>query len=554
MTDQFENEPSFEELLNAQETLPGDMDFAPGEKVTGTVVRISEETIFVDWGGKGEGWAEKDEFKGEDGELTIKVGDKVELTILEFGSHGAHLGTKFRSSGGEGGIQMLSEAFDHGLPIEGTVKDVNKGGFDIVFSGTRAFCPVSQMDINYVEEPSVFVGTTQLFKVIEFDTENRRIVVSRRGYLEDEKRKLAEATRETLEVGSEYDGIIRKLMPYGAFIDFGGLDGFVHISEIAHERVEDPADHLKEGEQVKVKVIKIETDNKGKERIGLSIKALIVDPWTKGLPFGEGDVVKGIVRRMESFGAFVELIPAVDGLLHISEISYERVNKVEDKLEENQEIEVKILEIDSEKRRIALSMKALVEIEVQEAPVEESSSKYSDQSRSGNVIRRRKAVESTDETESTIDAEPAKQEENTEPEKVDMWAEMDKQEKVKKEEKLSSDLQTPRIGLVTTGIVRTMMPYGIFMDLPKCGEKTTGLLHNSEIDSEKSDPQKNIAEGDTFEVEIVKIDEQGRLGLSQKSVTAKKEREEVKHFQKKMSADAKMGTMADLFGGLKLKK
>jgi len=547
MSDNTEKEQSFEELLNAQESLPGDMDVAPGEKVTGKIVRIASETIFIDWGGKGEGWAEPDEFKNEDGELTVSVGDDVELLILEFGPHGAHLGTKFRTSGGEGGLRMINEAYEHGMPIEGTVKDVNKGGFDIVFSGTRAFCPVSQMDINYVEEPSVFVGSSQLFKVIEFDPDNRKIVVSRRAHLEDEKKIIAEETRKTLEVGAEYEGVIRKLMPYGAFVDFGGLDGFVHISEIAHERVEEPKDFLKEGETAKVKVIKIEEDNKGKERIGLSIKALLVDPWTKGLPFNEGDKITGTVRRMESFGAFVELIPAVDGLLHISEIAYERVEKVEDKLSQDQEIEVKILEIDPEKRRIALSMKALIEVPVPET-VEEPASADSEnnQNRSGNVIRRRKTEETTEAAAPSYPVPSAK------PKQVDLWAEMDKQKEQDKEK--PGNLLTPKIGLITTGIVRTMMPYGIFMDLPQCGEKVTGLLHNSEINADRSDPQKGISEGDSIEVEIAKIDEQGRLGLSQKSVVVNKERREVEQYQKKMSTETKMGTMAGLFGNVKLKK
>ena len=280
--------------------------------------------------------------------------------MLQYGKSGMQFGTKIRTLSPSAGMNTLEEAYHSGMPIEALVKDKNKGGFDLEIMGVRAFCPISQIDDSYCEDPDVFVDQTLTFKVVEFDLDDRRVVLSRKALLEEEKERVAEVTRETLGEGEKYKGVIRKLMSYGAFIEFGGLDGFVHVSEIAHEHVSDPADVLSIGQEIDVQVLKIEEDKNGKERIGLSIKALITDPWDEDLPFSVGDIVVGTVKRIEDFGAFVEITKNMEGLLHISEIALERINHPSDKLAEGDSIEVLVKGIDLERRRISLSIRDLL--------------------------------------------------------------------------------------------------------------------------------------------------------------------------------------------------
>lgn len=519
MTQPNENEESFEELLNAQENQPGDLDVSVGDTVKGKVVHIGDDKIFIDWGGKGEGFADALEYRDANGELTIKVGDQVELKLLAFGPQGAELGTKMRGNPKDKSatLRQLKEAFESKVAIEGQVTAHRKGGFDVMYNGLRVFCPLSQIVAGFCETPETFVGQTLSFRVVEFEDHGRNIVVSHRAIMEEERKAAAATTRASLVVGAEFEGQVRKLMPYGAFVDFGGLDGFVHLSEIAHQRVEAPSDVLKEGETVRVKVISLDTDPKGRERIGLSIKALALDPWQAGLPFAAGDTVKGHVRRLESFGAFVELTPGVEGLVHISEIAWERLGSPAERLKEGETIDVQIKEIDSERRRVSLSIKALL-------PAPARPERPEQESRQGDVIRRRSHEEHAQEAAlGDVPAEP----------KVDYLS--------------------PRVGLSTKGLVRTIMPYGIFVDLPALGPKASGLLHMSETNVPKGDDaRKTFKEGDEIEVELIRIDEKGRISLSQTAATLRREREEVQAYQNKLKSETKMGSLADKLKNIKL--
>ncbi len=535
--DNRNNVDDFEKLLLESEKQPGDVYYRPGDKVPGEVVLISGDTIFIDFGGKGEGWTEVEEFTDENGKVTVSVGDKVNLLLLEFGPQGAHLGTRFRQSGSDGvDMSILEEAFKSSLPVEGSVSSTNKGGFDIDVSGVHAFCPISQIEAGFVEEPEVFVGQTLSFKIIEFDEDDNRVVLSRRALLEEEREKAAVETRTYLEVGAVFNASVRKIMPYGVFMDIGGVDGFLHMSQIAHEHVEHPKDKISEGERYDVKVLSIETDAKGRERIGLSIKALLKDPWETGLPFESGDTVTGVVRRIEDFGAFVELAPGVDGLLHVSEIALERIDHPSDKLTPDQEVEVLIKQLDTQQRRISLSIRELL---LPKTPVPELDHKDEIESqRKGNVISRKKKMILPED-------EPLPQ--NVSPE--DQWLEAEKKEEPKEK------YQMPRMGLKTTGVIGSIMPYGVFINLPDCGPESRGLCHKSELtfaDGEKF--MKNLKEGDPIEVEIIRIDESGRLGLSHKSVVENNERQQVASFQKKLKAETSMGKMADIFKNIKLDK
>ncbi len=536
-----QSESDFEQLLNESSWTPGDVYIRPGDDVRGTVVQISGEQVFIDYGGKAEGWAETAEFTGEDGTISIKIGDEVTLKCLEYGRSGAHLGTRLRESSADGaGMSALEDAYENGLAVDGLVKATNKGGFEVETMGVRAFCPVSQIDIHYCEEPESFVEQTLSFRIMEFDRDDKRVVLSRRALLEEEREKEAEATRQRLETGENFTGVVRKLMPYGAFVDFGGLEGFVHVSEVAHERIEDPAEKLSPGQTVDVQVISIKTDEKGKERIGLSIRALIPDPWETGLPFGPGDTVSGVVRNIQDYGAFVEVAPGVEGLLHISEIARERIGHPSERLTKGEVIDVYIKDLDTERRRVLLSLRALLA-----PPVEAEAAVDSSESRSGNVIRRRKAENApASETKDAPEASASEQ-----------WADAGIHSESDETDAKAPVIRTPKIGLVTTGTVGAVMPYGLFVDLPELGPKARGLLHISELSArEGEDPPRDIQEGDAMEVEIIRIDERGRLALSHRSVLLRREREEVARVQEKMQGNAKMGTLGDLFKNIKLDK
>lgn len=352
-------EPSFEELLK-EYSAPPRADFRRGERVMATVVEITGDTVFVDFGGRGEGAVDAGELTDDDGNLTVDKGDTIELQVAQMGPEGVILTRGLKLKGAEA-KEALQEAQAAGIPVEGTVTGVNPGGFDVDLGGVRAFCPVSQIDLNYVTEPQAMVGIKDNFRVIEYGEQGRRIVVSRRAILSE----LAESARRELEArlepGVVLPGQVTRLEPFGAFVDLGGLEGLIHISELSRRRVGHPQEILSPGQEVEVAILRVETDDRNRLKVGLSLRALEPDPWEAGLDFAEGDVVTGTVRRLQPFGAFVEVAPGVDGLVHISEISFDRIRNPGQVLTEDQEVQVRVLSIDRGAHRISLSIKAALD-------------------------------------------------------------------------------------------------------------------------------------------------------------------------------------------------
>jgi small subunit ribosomal protein S1 len=259
------------------------------------------------------------------------------------------------------GGEALHRAFEEGSPVEGHVTGVIKGGLEVEMAGARAFCPASQIDLGYVEDLSAFVGQRLGFRITKLETgRHLNLVVSRRALLEEERRRMAVKTRARLEVGAVMKGKVTSLKDYGAFIDLGGIEGMVHVSELAFGRIEHPQELLSVGQEVEVSVLRIEpSDNpRHPERISLSIRALERDPWLDVLTrFPVGSQLVGKVTRLAAFGAFVELVPGVEGLVHISELGAERrVAHPQEVVSEGDPVEVKVLSIDPEKQRIGLSM------------------------------------------------------------------------------------------------------------------------------------------------------------------------------------------------------
>ena len=322
-----------------------------GQAVKGRVFHITGEAVFVDVGGKGEAWIDAAELTDDQGKLRVKVGDEVEATVVKTGDE-TRLSYKLQR--GAQARAALAMAHESGMPVEGKVAAVIKGGYEVTVAGLRAFCPFSQMDLRRVDSAEEYVGRVLEFRVTRYSENGRNIVLSRRQILEVQAAKDAEETRKKLAVGAVLPGTVSSLAEFGAFVDLGGVQGLVPASEISHARIGRPADKLRLGEAVTVKVLRLD-DEKGK--VTLSMKALEGDPWT-AVPgtLRDRQVVRGRAARVTEFGMFVELLPGVDGLLHLSEIPRSRQGAMREAAAAGADITVMIIAIDMEKHRIALAL------------------------------------------------------------------------------------------------------------------------------------------------------------------------------------------------------
>ncbi len=322
-----------------------------GQVVRGRIIQIGAENVFVDVGGKGEAWIDRAELTDDEGRLTVGIGDEIEATVVSTGDE-TRLSFKLRQ--GAQAREALAMAAETGVPVEGKVAAVIKGGYEVTVGGLRAFCPFSQMDLRRVETAEDFVGRVLEFRVTKFSENGRNIVLSRRQILQEQAAKAAEETRKKIIAGAVLPGTVVSIADFGAFVALGGVQGLVPISEISHSRIGRVADRLHVGEAVTVKVLRID-EEKGK--ISLSLKALEGDPWLAVAGrLRERQVVRGRVARATDFGVFVELLPGVDDLLHISEIPRSRQGEMKEAVATGAETTVMILGIDSGKRRIALAL------------------------------------------------------------------------------------------------------------------------------------------------------------------------------------------------------
>lgn len=348
------DEQSFAELLD-QSQKSFEKRLSPGDVVSGIVIKISKDTIFIDLGGKSEGWADLAEFRDAEGKINIKEGDKVELRVASL-KGGIYLSRGLKVHGAQA-WEILQEAYKNQIPVEGRVSALIKGGFEVEISGLRAFCPLSQIDLKYCARPEEHLGGRYQFRLMEMKGKGKNILVSRRILLQEEQEKKGREIISRLQPDMELTGKVTRLTPFGAFVDLGGIDGLVHLSEISRGRIKQPSEILEIGQTVQVKVLKIEKDKEDKPRISLSMKALEPEIWDKGLPFKEGDIISAKVSRLTDFGAFVEIAPGVEGLVHISEISYQKISHPNRWLKEGEKVNVLVLKIDEENRRISLSIR-----------------------------------------------------------------------------------------------------------------------------------------------------------------------------------------------------
>ena len=317
----------------------------------GRIVQISADSVFVDIQDKGEALIARAELEDEHGELKVGVGDEVEATVI---STDGEIRLSRKLLKGMQARALIEKAVSIGLPVEGKVAGVVKGGYEVLVAGLRAFCPFSQIDARRVESADVFLGQVLEFRITRYGENGRNIVLSRRRLLEDQERKAAEETRKKIVPEAILLGTVTSLTEFGAFVDLGGIQGLVHISELSHSRVARAADFLQVGQPVTVKVLKIDDKT---HKIALSLKALEGDPWaTVSERLRERQVISGRIVRAMDFGVFVELLPGIDGLLHASEIPRSQQGWIKEAAASQAEISVMILSIDPDKRRISLAL------------------------------------------------------------------------------------------------------------------------------------------------------------------------------------------------------
>ena len=318
-----------------------------GELLRGTIVSIAGDDAYISYGGPSEAVMDAAELEGLD------IGDAVEATVVKTG---AEMRVSRKLIKGRASLDQLRVAYENRLPVEGKVTGRNKGGFEVNIAGLRAFCPLSQIALGKIENPDAFINQTIEFRVTELSDDGRRIVVSRAALLKEAAAERAAETRNRIAMGAELTGRVKTLTPFGAFVDLGGIDGLLHVSEMSRRRVTDPKDVVTIGQEVRVKVIKIENDGK---RISLSMKDQEPDPWFDVAErFVPGTPFTGRIVRSTDFGYFVEVEPGVDGLVHVSQLPH-GVKPGDPEVAIGTHVQGWVREVDPSKKRLSLSLRAV---------------------------------------------------------------------------------------------------------------------------------------------------------------------------------------------------
>ncbi len=355
-----QGEESFADMLKAS--------FRPaarvkvGEVATGKVISIGKDSIFLDLGIRAEGMIDRDECERQ-GELAVKPGDPLQVLVTSFHEGIFHCTARLHQSGrGDSrpakdspALALLREASIARIPVEGRVKAVNKGGFDVQVMGQKAFCPISQIERNYCQKPETHLEQTYSFLITQFEEDGRNIVISRKELLQNEEREKAQRLWSELEIHQVREGTVTSVHDYGAFVDIGGAEGLLHVSEISYQKVQSAKDALQPGQQLQVAVIRLDPEA---GKISLSLKALLPDPWSAaGDQLAVGSELTGKVVHMKPFGAFIELMPGVTGLLHVSRLGTgRRIQHPKEILSIGDDVRVRILAVDPVRKTLSLTM------------------------------------------------------------------------------------------------------------------------------------------------------------------------------------------------------
>jgi len=333
----------------------------PGQTVTGTVVQITEDEVCVNVGYKADGLVKKSDLVNQD----VNIGDEIEVEVVKVNDGEGNVLLSQRNIVNRKVWDAIIAAHEAGEFVKGVGKESVKGGLIAMVEGIRTFIPASLLSLRYVEKIDEFVGQEMDLKIIEIDKSKKRIVASRKAVLQAEEDEKKKAIWTTLEEGTVVKGTVRRLTNFGAFVDIGGVDGLVHVTDLSWKRVGHPSEVVSVNQEIEVKILKLDQE---RDRISLSYKATQPKPWdVAGEKYLPGTIVAGKVVRIVPYGAFVELEPGLDGMVHISQCALTRIEKVEDAVKVGDEIRVKILSVDTEAKRISLSIREALTDETFEA-------------------------------------------------------------------------------------------------------------------------------------------------------------------------------------------
>ena len=377
------------------------IEFYNGDIIEGTVVSVDRNEIMVDVGYKSEGIIPSRELtvkKDIDPRTIVKPGEKIQALVITKEDDSGRLLLSVKRAKYEQAWKRIQELTEAGGTVKGTVVEIVKGGL-IVDIGVRGFLPASLIDVRRIKDLESFLGEEIEAKVVEFDRQRNNIVLSRKAFMEEDLAEERKDFLDNLEVGNIKDGKISSIVNFGAFVDIGGMDGLVHVSELSWRHVENPNEVVKVGDDVKVKVLEIDSE---KGRISLSIKQITKDPWTDfSLNYEEEQIIEGQVNKVVPFGAFVTIANGVEGLVHVSEISDEKIKSPELELGIGQKVQVKILEMDSDKRKVGLSIKQADPDWKEPVKLEQDLNRHSSQTNEESTPKRQ-TVEGIDESLESI--------------------------------------------------------------------------------------------------------------------------------------------------------
>lgn len=356
-----------------------------GSKVTGTITKVEEKQVLVSIeGSKLDGIIPISELSSlhvEKATDVVAEGQEIELKVTKVEDELLVLSKKAVDA--DLAWEDLQKKYDSKEVFEAEIKDVVKGGL-VVDLGVRGFVPASLVENHFVEDFSDYKGKTLTFKVVELEKEKNRVILSHKAVVEEEMKTKKHQVLDSIETGQVLEGTVQRITDFGAFVDIGGVDGLVHISQLSYEHVTKPSEVVSEGQKVQVKVLSVDRDN---ERISLSIKETLPGPWSQVTEkLSKGSITEGVVKRLVSFGAFVEVLPGVEGLVHISQISNKHIGTPHEVLSEGEKVQVKVLDVNVNEQRISLSIRELEEPEQEEDYSQYSQSEESSGFQLGEMI------------------------------------------------------------------------------------------------------------------------------------------------------------------------
>jgi small subunit ribosomal protein S1 len=552
VTEQTPSGESFAELFGTV-----DRSFKEGEIAKGKVLSIDDDYIQIDIGFKSEGMIATWEFMSEDGEIIVSVGDTVEVLVEEVENEDGQLVLSKEKAERLKVWDEISNAYEAEQAVEGTIVARVKGGLSVDI-GVKAFLPGSQVDLRPVRNLEALLGEKAKFKIIKFNKRRGNIVLSRRALLETERRRMREETLTTLDEGQILDGVIKNLTDYGAFIDLGGIDGLLHITDMSWGRINHPSELFQVGDEIKVKVLKFDAES---ERVSLGLKQIQPDPWIDaGMRYPIGMRIQGKVVSLTDYGAFIELEPGIEGLVHVSEMSWtKRVKHPSKVVSIGDMVEAVVLDVDERDRKISLGMK-----QIEENPWTVIEERYPVGTRVSGQVRNITNFGIFVGLEEGIDGlvhvsdiswtdqvkHPSERfEKGDEVEAVVL--------KIDKEnEKFSLGIKqlTPnpwedilrkyKVGSEVTGSVSSVTDFGVFVRLE---EGIDGLVYSSELASERiENPAEHFAEGQEVTAIVTKVDaNEQKISLSIRAVGDKAERAALKELAAQQSA-TQTTTLGDL--------